>query len=156
NAAYRGAGGAYSGTLNNCTLTGNSAGDNGGGAVYATLNNCIVYFNTARLSGDNYDSSTLNYCCTTPFPSFCNGNLTSGPQLASPSHLSAGSPCRSAGSAAYVSGLDIDGEPWASPPSIGCDEYFSGSMTGALSVAILASFTNVAVGFGVDFQAVIG
>ena len=50
----------------------------------------------------------------------------------------------------------MDGEPWANPPSIGCDEYWSGSVTGALSVAIVASYTNVAVGFAVDFQAVIG
>ena len=52
--------------------------------------------------------------------------------------------------------MDMDGEPWANPPSIGCDEYWSGSVTGALSVAIVASYTNVAVGFAVDFQAVIG
>ena len=32
-------GGAFWGTLNNCTLTGNTA-DYGGGASYATLNNC--------------------------------------------------------------------------------------------------------------------
>ena len=93
------------GTLNNCTLTGNSASstaaghtilhaqqlhvdrqlgsDDGGGADYhCTLNNCIVYFNTAT-NGTNYDSScTLNYCCTMPLPGSSTGNITNAPDLA--------------------------------------------------------------------------
>jgi len=51
--------------------------------------------------------------------------------------------------------VDIDGEPWANPPAMGCDEYYSGSVTGAVTVALLASYTNVATGFSVDFQALI-
>ena len=39
------------GTLNNCTLTGNTATDGGGGAYDSTLNNCIIYFNTAPAGG---------------------------------------------------------------------------------------------------------
>ena len=84
------------------------------------------------------------------------GNTDIEPQLASASHLSAASPCLGRGSAAYASGVDIDGEPWANPPSIGCDEYRSGSVTGAMSAAIAVSYTNVAAGFAVDFQALIG
>ena len=38
---------------------------------------------------------------------------------------------------------------------MGCDEYYSGSVTGALTVAMLAADTNVTVGFGVEFLAVI-
>ncbi len=140
--------GAYGCTLNNCTLTGNS----GGGASSSTLNNCIVYFN----AGANYDaSSTLNYCCTTPQPTNGVGNISLDPQLASSSHLSAGSPCRGAGNAAYASGTDIDGESWASPPSIGCDEYHAGALTGPLSLGITASFTNVLIGFTVQLTALI-
>jgi hypothetical protein len=157
NSASSGGGVVY-GSLANCTLTGNSA-FSGGGAVYSwALNNCIVYYNTAVSSGDNYlgyADYPPKYCCTTPFPTNGWGNFTNEPQLASFSHLSAGSPCRGAGYAFYTTGFDLDGEPWAKPPSVGCDEYWSGSVTGAVSVAIQA-YTNVAVGFEASLQALIG
>jgi hypothetical protein len=140
-------GGAANCTLNNCTLTGNS-----GGASGCTLTNCIVYFNT----GLNYDTScNLNYCCTTPLPTNGVGNISSDPQLASASHLSALSPCIGKGNYAAVSGTDIDGEPWANPPSVGCDEFHAGTVAGPLSGAVAASYTNVAAGYPVDFAALI-
>ena len=145
-------GGAYGGTLNNCTLTGNSAYDNGGGAAWGTLNNCIVYYNSARTGGANYYGGTLNYCSTTPLPEGT-GNVDEEPQLASAWRLSVFSPCRGAGNAAYATGTDIDGEPWANPPSIRCDEYRAGALTGPLTVSINAAYTNVAVGFPVDLTA---
>jgi hypothetical protein len=168
NSAYTG-GGAYVCTLYNCTLSGNSGGgadictlynctltgNSDGGAASCTLYNCIVYYNTAP-AGANYDSSsTLNYCCTTPLPSSGVGNLALDPQLASASHLSAGSPCRGAGSAAYATGTDIDGEPWGNPPSIGCDEYRAGAVTGPLTVGLAASDTNVPAGYAVSLTALI-
>ncbi|MCX6926513.1 MAG: PKD domain-containing protein [Verrucomicrobia bacterium] len=152
NSAGSEGGGASGGTLNNCTLTGNSA-DEGGGASYATLNNCIVYYNNARLKGANYDDySSLNYCCTTPLPAGP-GNLVEEPQLASAWRLSVFSPCRGAGNAAYATGFDIDGEPWANPPSMGCDEYRAGALTGPLTLSLKAAYTNVAVGFPVELTA---
>jgi hypothetical protein len=152
-------GGAYGGTLNNCTLTGNSApalwsevGGAGGGAYDSTLNNCIVYFN----NGGNYDSSsTLNYCCTTPLPTNGVGNLSADPQLASAWYLSALSPCIGAGSATYASGTDIDGEPWANPPSIGSEEYHARAVTGPLTVSLTATLTNVVIGYPVGLTAFI-
>ena len=81
------------------------------------------------------------------------GNTNVEPQLASASHLSAVSPCRAAGSSAYATGVDIDGEVWANPPSIGCDEYLSGAVTGALSAAIGASSTNTVPGVALTFTA---
>jgi len=83
------------------------------------------------------------------------GNISLDPQLASASHLSADSPCRGAGSAAYASGTDIDSEPWARPPSIGCDEYHAGAVTGPLTVAITATFTSVLPGYAVQLTALI-
>ena len=154
NSAFTSGGGVEGSTLNNCTLTGNSAAT-GGGADSSTLNNCIVYYNSAP-SGTNSSGSTLNFCCTTPLPGNGTNNITAEPQLADATHISANSPCIGAGSTNYSTGVDIDGEPWARPPSIGCDEYYSGAITGALSVAILADYTNVASSFAVDFTAQIG
>ncbi len=149
-------GGTYGGTLNNCTVTGNFA-SSGGGVVYSEmglrLNNCIVYHNTAPFL-QNYDGGEFNYSCTTPDPGGV-GNITDDPQLASANHLSVFSPCRGAGTAAYTTGTDIDGEAWATPPSIGCDEYHAGAVTGPLSVRIAVAFTNVAVGFPVTLTALI-
>lgn len=151
-------GGAYSSTLNHCTLTGNSTAQFGGGVAASRLNNCITYFNSAT-TGANYDDSnepsTLNYSCTTPLPTNGVGNFADEPQLASTSHLSAGSPCRRAGSPAFVSGVDIDGEPWFNPPSVGCDESQPGTDTGPLNVAIRASMTNLAIGREVSVTALI-
>ena len=159
NTAWENGGGAYSDsrqpcTLNNCALTGNSASD-GGGAYGCALNNCIVYFNSDANEG-NYDpSSTFNYCCTTPIPTNGVGNISADPQLASASHLSAESPCIGAGSATYASGTDIDGEAWANPPSIGCDEYHAGAVTGPLTVSLTTTLTNVAAGLPLGLTAFI-
>ena len=55
--------GVYSGTLNNCTLSGNATyGLSGGGAYGSTLNDCILNDNVAEQSGGGASSSTLNNC----------------------------------------------------------------------------------------------
>jgi parallel beta-helix repeat protein len=150
--ANSGGGVDYS-SLTNCTVTGNRARA-GGGAFSSTLVNCIVYFNTAA-QGENYDSScTLIFCCATPlYPG--GGNIGVDPLLASASHLSEVSPCRGAGNLSFVSGLDIDGESWASPPAMGCDEIHVGAISGPLTVGFLASSTNVALGYQVSLTALI-
>jgi hypothetical protein len=146
-------GGASESTLNNCTLTGNSASHAGGGAYGCTLSNCIVYFNSDPLGG-NYDaSSALNYCCTMPMPPNGFGNISADPQLASASHVSANSPCRGGGNIVCATGTDIDGEAWANPPSIGCDENHAAALTGPLSVSIGAAYTNVVMGLALDLTA---
>jgi hypothetical protein len=146
-------GGVYTGTLRNCTVTGNS-GSFGAGVAGADLRNCIIYYNIGP--GGNFDlSSTLSSCCTTPLPSSGSSNLSVEPGLAGSAHLAAGSPCIGKGSYQYVSGVDLDDEPWANPPSIGCDEYLSGSLTGALSASFTIPYTNLAVGFSVALESAI-
>jgi hypothetical protein len=64
NSAFSG-GGAWSGTLINCTLAGNNAQyDHGGGAASSLLNNCTLKGNRAD-RGAGADSSTLNNCTLT-------------------------------------------------------------------------------------------
>ena len=144
-------GGADDGVLDNCTLTGNSAANAGGGSYDGTLRNCIVCYNQASFE-TNYDGSMFFYSCTTPDPGGV-GNIAAEPELASASHLAVGSPCIGTGSSAFATGVDIDGEVWINPPSMGCDEVVSGSITGALNVTAEAAYTNVAVGFPVSFTA---
>ena len=144
-------GGAYYATLNNCTVSGNSAGHEGGGTYASDVYNSVVYYNTAA-SGPNYAGiGSYSYSCTTPDPDSGNGNMTAEPLLASASHLSTNSPCIGQGSHAFCSGLDIDGDVWLDPPCMGCDQVTIGAVTGSLTVAIVAQWRYVAVGFAASF-----
>lgn len=122
------AGAAYEGNYVNCTLANNSTTANNDGAVAvesATLVNCIVYGNL-NLGNvpPNSLSCTFTYSDTDPLPSGT-GNIDVNPQLlADYIHLAPGSPCIGAGNSNAVTGTDIDGQPWNSPPSIGCDEWY--------------------------------
>ena len=151
-ASYNG-GGSLFGTLNNCTLLANSVTYYGGGSSDGTLNNCIIYYNTAALGEPNYHNSLLNNSCTTPMPTNGTGNIVNDPAMVNASHLGVNSPCIGAGNASHTFGTDIDGESWAIPPSIGCDEVHAGTLTGALGVAITASYTNITPSIAVDFTA---
>jgi hypothetical protein len=52
------------------------------------------------------------------------GNIGSPPQvLADGIHLGSTSPCIAAGTN-IAAGIDIDGQLWATPPSMGCDEWY--------------------------------
>ena len=138
-------GGVYDTGLKNCTLTANSARF-GGGAFGSDLTNCIVFYNSAHPSSENFNEScTFQFSCTDPLPEG-EGNIVNDPLLAGPIHLSANSPCRQAGSTDSAVGVDIDGDMWLDPPSMGCDEYHTDSATGALDVSITGAFTRVAVG----------
>jgi len=83
NVAHDG-GGAYYGTLNNCTLTGNSVYGDGGGVYYGALNNCTLTGN----SGAGAYGGTLNNCIVyyntvnynfSAFAYSCTTPLPSGP-----------------------------------------------------------------------------
>jgi len=112
-----------------------------------------VHYNFAA-SGSNWLGGSFTYSDTAPLPSGL-GNIATEPLLADAFHLSAESPCRGGGRALYLSGADIDAEAWLNPPAIGCDEYHSGSITGALAVAIETPYTNIAAGYSLRFAAII-
>src|SRR5262249_10667675 len=142
-------------TLNNCTLTANSASSAGGGAAYATLNNCICYYNTAP-SGSNYTGGTLTYCCTTPLPTGT-GNFTYEPlfidNVGGNLRLQSNSPCINAGNNAYITNnTDLDGNPRlvGAYVDLGAYEYQFPAPTPALP-SLQATYTNVATGFVVVF-----
>lgn len=140
NRAASNGGGVYVGTLVNCTVTGNAAnlggvlpGIGGGVSAGTTVNpqvfvtNCIIYGNqctsAAYPNASNYDIGNFSYCCTAPLPSGA-GNVSANPQFMPDGvHLSSTSPCIAAGLAAVTTGTDIDGRPWANPPSIGCVQW---------------------------------
>ncbi len=121
NSAAGNGGGIYSGIINNCTITGNSAIGEGNGTDYGTFKNCIVWHNTT--DGNDMDGVTAYATCSPDVAPGSFGNITNAPLLFSSSHLAAGSPCIGAGNGAYATGTDFDGEPWSSPPSMGCSEY---------------------------------
>lgn len=138
-------GGAHSAWLRNCTVVNNSAGHYGGGAYIVGNNppaiNSIVYFNSASAYPNLYTGglgyAPPLYCCTTPLPiQSGTGSIASDPQLTDGQHIAATSPCRAAGSASSATSTDLDGEPWAAAPSIGCDEVGEGPTVGPLSVSL--------------------
>ncbi len=139
-------GGSRGGALTNCTLFRNSADLHGGGSYGGILRNCIVYHNNARAQGNNWYEGSLAYCCTTPAPGGT-GNVTADPLLLSASHICTDSPCVGAGSSDSAVGTDIDGDGWASPSAIGCDEPRA-PFVGDLSVDIVAGDTNLMVVVG--------
>ncbi|HZR16966.1 MAG TPA: choice-of-anchor Q domain-containing protein, partial [Verrucomicrobiae bacterium] len=150
------AGGVFDSSLYYCTVTLNSA-RTVGGASLGHLENCIVYFNQAAGTDANYDTyAVLDYCCTTPLPATGTANISLNPQLSDGTHLTAASPCIGKGrNWPDFKWHDIGGLPLADPCSIGCEEYITGSVTGALSVAVTAPYTNVSVGFETPFGVVI-
>jgi hypothetical protein len=160
-------GGAYSGTLNNCTLSGNSAAVTGGGAHWATLNNCtvvgnsanyrggadgcrltncIVYYNSAALSDPNCDNSCiLHYSCTTPLLAGGIGSVSSPPLFVDYAggdlRLQSNSPCINAGDNAYVVGAtDLDGDSRISGATVDMGAYEFPSPASILSYAWLQSY----------------
>lgn len=109
-------GGACASTMYNCSLANNSASQYiGGGAYGGVLNNCVLYYNKAPL-GPNYLEARLSYCCTLPRPEGI-GNITNEPFFVSSYHIASSSPCVGAGSSAFASGFDIDGEIWVTSRS---------------------------------------
>ena len=139
-------GGAYSATVINCTVVNNSATGSidAGGTEFGIVRNSIVVNNFNSPFTANYYTITPDYayCCTYPLTG--SNNIAATVQfLDSAYHLPAVSPCRGAGSSLYATGADNDGELWANPPSIGCDEVVDANLTGPLSITAQWAQTNL-------------
>ncbi|MBN2161356.1 MAG: PKD domain-containing protein [Pontiellaceae bacterium] len=144
-------GGLFGGTANNSTITENSARRAGGGVFGGVVNNSIVYGNKAETDPDLCDSEYVSFTCSPDVIHGTNGNITNAPTLISAAHLAVNSAGVGAGSPAYLSGTDIDGEAWQNPPSMGCDEVLNGD--DLLIVRILCSRTcTIAGGFPIQFE----
>jgi hypothetical protein len=149
-AAY--GGGTYSATLNNCTVVNNfsTIPSQGAGTYAGITRNSIVIGNYDNWpfpysAEDNYGSTAnYSYTCTSPTKSGA-GNTNVNPQFLDAFHIASTSRCLGAGSAAYTGGTDLDGEPWANPPAMGCDEVVLSNLLGPLSVNIQTYQTNLLV-----------
>ena len=150
NQALFAGGGLYSGTLYNCTVANNTAA-NGGGFYANNLSiayNSIVYGNTASASGNNWQGNLIgsNNCAVPQLPIAAWGNITNDPVFVDAAgHLSAASPCRGAGNSLFATGMDLDGEAWNNPPSMGADEVYDADFVGGLSVAIQSGETTLLI-----------
>lgn len=140
--------GVYGSILSNCTVTVNNTASSGAAVESGFVGNSIVYNNFNGFSSfPNWGGSlpTFYFSCTTPLPSGVS-NITADPQLLGTIYLSKTSPCFRAGSSLYASGTDIDGEPWANPPSMGCDELYEAAVTGPLVIGLKANTTTIVQG----------
>jgi hypothetical protein len=146
NRAFQFGGGANGSLLLNTTVVSNYAWIGGGGIYQASATNSIVYFNFSSLGAYANHLATVGTSflrgCTTPLPGGV-GNTAADPQLLDGYHLAVTSPCRGTGTNLAI-GVDLDGEPWANPPSMGCDEVWESALTGPLTVSLKAKWPVVA------------
>jgi hypothetical protein len=158
NTADWGGGGTYSSDVRNCTIYYNIVKYFLGAGTYnGTIRNSIVVqnhtapFGVPELDNANYylgpgSGASYAYCCTYPSISGT-GNITATPYfLDAGFHLPAQSPCRGTGSSLYASGEDMDGEAWATPPSMGVDEVVDANLTGSITLSINSWVTNTLAG----------
>lgn len=155
NSAGSSGGGVSRITVRNCTVAGNTAESSAGGVYYATVQNSIVYYNQAP-SLENHYLCGFVYSCATPLPGG-SGNVSGEPGVIGPRNprLMSSSPCIDAGNIAYaIEDEDIDGEPrvWGSGVDMGCDEYVSAGVTGAVTAAFVTDAERVVIGTTIRFE----
>ncbi|MBQ6925876.1 MAG: chitobiase/beta-hexosaminidase C-terminal domain-containing protein [Kiritimatiellae bacterium] len=113
-------------TIRNSTITGNSSSSSGGGFYNGSYGNKVKFVNNI-VSGNSAGSDADSHDGT--LASGSSNNLVGGdPRFAGAPdndyHLATGSTAINAGVAYEGIGDDLDGAAFASPPSIGCYEYF--------------------------------
>jgi parallel beta-helix repeat protein len=146
NSALASGGGAYSGTLNDCALAGNSAG-RGGGAASVTLNNCTLTGNSAQYGGGALESA-LNDCALI-------GNTAS--DSGGGAWYGSLSNCMLTGNSAVESGGGAYGQSWDSSSTLNncvlkgnSASYGGGAHGSVLTNCTLTTKTALSAGGGVD------
>lgn len=150
NKSYWGGSAAIRGTLRNCLICKNPSDVTGatGVLLQANLLNCTIVNNGSNASPAIYSCAVTNSivannasdlnsgtfaCCCTSFTASSPGNIKAIPSLLPDGiHIANDSPCRAAGTN-FTVGVDIDGQAWANPPSIGCDQWSSAPQFGSPS-----------------------
>jgi PKD domain len=156
NSAYHSGGGSHSGGSTGCVYTANYS-VNGGGAwagihTHSTFTkntaqngilraawayNCLVYDNTAsNLAAYDDGEVTSSEAWDGGWKKPWRGTPFYAPGFATEWRLATNALSIGSGNSAYALSVDIDGDPYRSPPTPGADEPQAGSCTGALSVAI--------------------
>jgi hypothetical protein len=142
-------GGAAGGGFDHCTFTRNVAyvagGLYGGNAQNCILWDNVVTYEPGSASDVNWMSTvSMNYCCTTP-AGYGYSNIVADPILLDGSHIALSSPCRGAAVPSSATLFDLDGEFWATPASIGCEEVWEQSLTGPIGLFIQVPSTQLPV-----------
>jgi hypothetical protein len=128
-------GGAYGGSVAQCTVFGNYAamtingGGYGGGLNNVDARNSIIYYNAADAGGDDTVTGTYtNCCCSSLQPG--SGNITNAPLFVDDVdfpgnfHLQTNSPCINAGNNTFASGpRDLDDRPRIVGPNVDMGAY---------------------------------
>ncbi len=148
-------GAGFAAVVCHSTITDNSAPLYGGlctdGPVYESAAvNSIIYYN----AGGNIDLSRgddyIRYCCA-PELDVANGNITNAPLLISSIHLATNSPCIGAATNWGMAFIDIDGELFRDPPSIGCDAPI-GPFSGGINLSIEGLPARIFRDTAIDFR----
>lgn len=131
----------------NCTIVGNRSpkANFGGGISGVSMTNCIVYFNTQFAAGpEAYLTFSAVNSCSPPISggAISIGCTSADPQLVDSFHIATTSPCRGTGTNVST-GVDLDGDVFGGPPSIGCDEVVEASLVGPLTVEASAYWSSV-------------
>jgi len=165
-------GGAYNpDEMYNCIVWGNTVtgSGEGGGPESEAKGEPVPMGDGDYVSGSDIEGDwNVYFTCSPELDTFETGNITNDPFMVSYSHIATNSPCVGAGTTNLTSGgggsaarafgedpemteTDIDGEAWAIPPSMGCDEnHGAGSLTGSLDLSI-GGPTLIATGYAADF-----
>jgi PKD repeat protein len=157
NAADHWGGGVVYGQLFNCTIAGNSSRGEAGGVYAATLYNSIVYYNEAPQRANHSYATGYSSCSMPEFTG--SGNRTNDPclvSLANPRLLPV-SPCIDAGvNSSWMSdATDLDGGPRIvnGIVDLGAREFSPVALTGVLSAALSAAYTQGTAGLEISFDA---